>query len=227
MQVTVTLSAVDPFVGGPFSRCIHFVTDDCGSSADALLTFVPDGLGSATAVDTIEIPCGAWSALCVKDQQHTKWASAALAPSGSSWIAAPVVLLPGDTDDDGDVDINDVTWLVATFGSLAAPGGCPYDGSTRDADFGNNGAVGTQDYSALSGQFLTFSTCGCALPASADRLDRRMWLPLTEIDPTIRAAVDLDANGRFDAEDVRRFERRWDLPATLSSRIEAEWHRHR
>ncbi|MCB9905194.1 MAG: hypothetical protein H6831_12375 [Planctomycetes bacterium] len=47
------------------------------------------------------------------------------------------------------------TW----FGSLAASGGCAWDGNTtRDADFSNNdGAVGSEDYTCLTANWLATS----------------------------------------------------------------------
>lgn len=203
------------------SRCIHFVVDDCGTTVDLELIFeYPDGDSSLDPVGYAEfsVPCNLWSFLCGKDQQHTKWDTVGLIADGTAWVAeGPIVLLPGDTDNDGDVDINDVTWLVATFGDFAASGGCPWDG-TRDADFNNGGAVQSEDYSLLSGQFLTKSECLCTLPAFAQSLDRRTSLPIGALSPAARAA-DVDRNGVFDWRDVDAFERANGLPATLSQRM--------
>jgi hypothetical protein len=156
--------AIDIQLGGVLTiptRCIHFVLDDC-TEFSVELDF-DDGPGLFSGV--VEIPCGAWTSLCIKDEQHTQWDTSTLSDVGTSYTGTAVTLLAGDTDNDGDVDINDVTYFVATFGDLAAYGGCPWDGVTRDADFSNNGAVGGEDYTLLTGQWLTMSSCGCILPS--------------------------------------------------------------
>ena len=118
------------------TRCIHFVADDCTSTVDVALPFDTTGLFSGE----IEIPCGNWTLLCAKDEQHTQWdtTSLSLDGTGTKYIADAVLALDGgDTDNDGDVDINDVTLFLLQFGQFASPGGCPWDGVTRDADFSN------------------------------------------------------------------------------------------
>ncbi|MFO0873083.1 MAG: HYR domain-containing protein [Phycisphaerales bacterium] len=218
VAINVALSTVDPFVCLPFSRCIHFNTDTCSAAADLTLSFTPQacfpspGPNYATFVGDIFVPCGTWTKLCVKDRQHTKWATATLVRSGTTYSASAITLLPGDDDNDGDVDINDVTWLVAQFGLPAKPPTCfPVFPADRDADFGNNGFVGIQDYSAMTPQFLTMSSCACALPelgGPAEFVKDRTWLSIDEIDPAIAADVDLNGDGIFDHTDVRIFEMR-------------------
>jgi hypothetical protein len=166
---TITVNAVNDLaidiqLGGVLTiptRCIHFVLDDC-TEFNVELDF-DDGPGLFSGI--VEIPCGSWTTLCIKDEQHTQWDTSTLSDIGTSYTGTAATLLAGDTDNDGDVDINDVTFYIATFGDLAALGGCPWDGVTRDADFSNNGAVGAEDYTLLTGQWLTLSTCGCILPA--------------------------------------------------------------
>ena len=121
-------------------------------------------------------------------------------------------LLPGDTDNDGD--IHDVSWLLFTFGDLAAAGGCPWNG-TRDADFNNGGAVGSDDYSLMSSNFLTATACGCTGPAT---------LPIVSIETKhlerrVAQRVDLNRDGIFDHRDVRQFEIANNLPDTLSRKM--------
>ena len=48
------------------TRCMHFVTD-CGVTADVELPF--DSSGFFTGI--VEVPCGSWTQVCVKDEQHT------------------------------------------------------------------------------------------------------------------------------------------------------------
>jgi len=109
---------VGSFTAPGASRCIRFQANDCSAAADETLFFTDDGLGYQNSGPVyVESPCGDWTSLCVKDEQHTKWATVALVNAGTYWLAAtPAVLLPGDDDNDGDVDINDVTWLIFTFG---------------------------------------------------------------------------------------------------------------
>lgn len=242
-DVTVTptnlvLIDVQALVGSftaPFvSRCIHFQTDSCSVAIDESVLLTDNGLGYQTSGSIfIEMPCGAWSDLCVKDEQHSKWATVPLTSGGTYWqAAAPAVLLPGDDDNDGDVDINDVTWLIFTYSSFAAANPCPFDfpgPGPRDADFSLNGAVSGEDYSLLTDQFLTTSSCVCTLPSEGgagepgegDRLDRRRSLPIGEVDSRIRNEVDLNRDGVFDADDVLLFEVSRGFPTSLSDRMRA------
>jgi hypothetical protein len=165
---------VGSFTAPTSNRCIHFSTDSCGATTDETLAFSDDGLGFQTTGPVfIEVPCGDWSSLCVKDGQHTKWTTVGLTSVGTHYVAtSTATLLPGDTDNDGDVDINDVTWLIFTYGAPAAIDPCPYvfpGPGPRDADFSLNGVVAGEDYSLLSDQFLTFSSCICTLPSEAPK----------------------------------------------------------
>ncbi|MFO0873082.1 MAG: hypothetical protein U0575_03810 [Phycisphaerales bacterium] len=228
VSVSITLPTVDPFQCAVFNRCIHFQTNMCAAVADVTLPFTPQacfGANYATFVGDILIPCGTWTSLCAKDRQHTKWDTATLLRTGTTYSASPITLLPGDDDNDGDVDINDVTWLVFQFGGPAkAPTCFPIFPADRDADFGNSGFVGIQDYSAMTPQFLTVSSCACALPELGEPeefVKDRTWLSIDEIDPAIAADVDLNGDGIFDHTDVRIFEMRNGLPTTLSSKMRA------
>ena len=218
------------------SRCITFMTGDC-SETDVVLFFSDLDLNPATPVQamvTVEIPCGAYAILCVKDRQHTQWTTTTLSGLGSSgYVADSVVALNGgDTDDDGDVDINDVTWFLDQFGSLAASGGCPWDGLTRDADFSNNGAIGSEDYPFLTANFLSMSSCACASPLP-DTVGQRQnpsagtrWsLPLSQVPARMHARVDLNGDQVVDHRDVRLFESRHGLPHELSELMRLADHR--
>ncbi len=201
------------------TRCIHFVLDECTVVADIELDF--DATGRYQGL--IEVPCGTWSNLCAKDQQHTLWDSSALVISASGPYYAATEqhrLEGGDTDDDGDVDINDVTFFMAQYGGLAAAGGCPWDG-TRDADFSNDGAVGSEDYTFLTANWLSLTDCACNMPFEngSNGASRRTWMPVSN---SIEAALDRDNNGRIDHRDVRRFERENGLPTRLSDAIRRE-----
>ncbi len=212
------------------SRCITFMTSDCSETSEVLF-FSDLDLNPATpvqAMTTVEIPCGTYSSLCVKDRQHTQWTTTTLSGLGSSgYVADSVVTLDGgDTDDDGDVDINDVTWYLFQFGSLAASGGCPWDGLTRDADFSNNGAVGSEDYPFLTANFLSMSSCSCVppLPDTAGRgqgagSSARWSLPLSQLPSPMHDRVDLNRDQVVNHLDVRLFESQHGLPHQLSERM--------
>ena len=200
------------------SRCIHFQTDSCSSIADVTLTFVSSAPATATA--TIQVPCGVWTQLCAKDEQHTKWDTTALTIVGAKYVATTTLVLDGgDTDNDGDVDINDVTWFLAQFGGITVSGGCPYDGLTRDADFSNNGAVGSEDYVFLTANWLTSSSCGCAsVFGGGDRPGMHQWQPVHD---AMTSAADLSGDGRVDVRDVELFELKYGLSGELSRRMRA------
>jgi len=206
------------------TRCIHFVAGNCSEIADEPLAFDSSGYYAGF----VEVPCGNWSSLCAKDEQHTLWDNSPLVLSfdGTYYVASlQFDLEGGDTDNDGDVDINDVTWFMFQFGSLADAGGCAWDGTTRDADFSNDGAVGTEDYTFLTANWLSTSGCACFIPYEANpdgdvdpaaALFARNSRPVTK---PWQAAVDLDRNGRLDHKDVREFEKRHGLSKRLSDLV--------
>ncbi|MCP3915881.1 MAG: HYR domain-containing protein [bacterium] len=138
-----------------------------------------------------------------------------LSISGAGYVGTSIFTLTGgDTDDDGD--INDVTLLLFQFGNTAAAGGCPWDGTTRDADFSNNGAVGSEDYTFLLASWLTTSTCACTLPSTTDN----RFLPNRKrVETPIEMAVDFHPDGWIDAKDVEVFEKRNGLGHELSKRM--------
>jgi hypothetical protein len=221
-DVTVTATnAVDVIVhlvgSMPTSRCIRFVPDSCAALVDVPLTFV--GSSPAVAVATIEIPCGVWTELCAKDEQHSQWDTVTMTVVGSKYVVdAPLELDGGDTDNDGDVDINDVTLFLSQFGDLATAGGCPWGGQ-RDADFDNGGAVGSEDYSFLVANWLTTSSCLCNLVGFEGGAERRRPETSIQVRDRASAAADLDGNGRVDVEDVELFERRHGFSGELSRRM--------
>ena len=198
------------------TRCIHFATNVCGVFADADLVF--SGGLPATAVATVEIPCGVYTDLCAKDEQHTKWSPVPVPLSivGSKYVAASTFVLDaGDTDNDGDVDINDVTLFLAQYGGFAASGGCPYDGVTKDGDFSNNGTILAEDYVPLSNNWLTSSSCPCAAtygPREQPETTVRVHDALTD-------RADLNRDGRVDVADVEVLEQRHGLSGALSKRM--------
>ncbi len=238
---TVLVSVELVGVHEPVSRCIRFVGGDCGNTVDQVLSFVDhdnddadrDGIADATegtddpqlstpvrAVEAeIEIDCGGWPTLCAKDRQHTLYATSDLDGSGTEYVATELLsLVAGDNDNDSDVDIHDVTFLMFHFGELAAAGGCPWNGA-RDADFSNNGAVGAEDFSLVSDAYLMFNSCLCTsgLTAPPGRvLDR---VATRELAPHVAARVDRNRDGVVDYQDVEAFEREHKLPDLLSRQM--------
>lgn len=212
VNVTVNLQG-----SGPASRCIRFVPDDCADFIDVPLTFT-GGL-PATVTTTIYVPCGTWTKICAKDRQHTQWDTSLLTNAGLYYTAnTTLVLKAGDTDNDGDIDINDVTLFVAQFGTSPASGGCPWDGITRSADFSNNGPVGAEDYSVMTLNWLTTSICACTFAAEGGDEEGRgqRWI---HVHDSVSDAADLDRNGRVDVRDVEVLEKRHGLSGELSRRM--------
>lgn len=223
-DVTVTATnlidvTVDLIGSDAASRCILFVPDDCGASVSETLSFA-SFTGFARATATIEVPCGVYTQLCAKDEQHTLWDTVGLTVSGDGSryeLQAFLALEPGDTDNDGDVDINDVTLFLGQFGDPALSGGCAWNG-TRDADFTNNGFVQSTDYSALVANWLQTSDCACTAPASGEGVRERVQRVIPVRDAASRAA-DLNGDRMVDWRDVRLFEDREGLPHALSERM--------
>jgi HYR domain len=212
----------------PVTRCIHFVVDDC-TSVDVPISFIDHDNDTNTPVQAtaaiVQVPCGtAWSMLCAKDEQHTKWASTYLFDSGAHYtLTAMLVLDGGDTDNDGDCDINDVTWYLAQVGSLANAGGCPWDGVTRDADFNNSGSVDNlADYTFLSRNWLTTSSCVCTLSLRRPTITvqpQQVERSTAGLPAEVARRADLNRDGRINFEDVMLFEAEHGLPATLSTKM--------
>jgi hypothetical protein len=201
----------------PVSRCVRFKLDDCITLVDVPLAFLAGSPSKAIA--TIEVPCGAYASICAKDEQHTLWAESPLVLSvdGTRYEASAVLALDGgDTDNDGDVDIDDVTWFLGQFGALAAAGGCPWDGSTRDSDFSNNTAIGSEDYTFLAANWLAISGCAsCALTAGAPPAAS------TPVTNALTRRADLNRDGVVNHRDVALLEDSLGLPADLSARMHA------
>lgn len=229
VAVTVELFGVSI----PCTRCIRFVPTPGDCSAEdvhVLMNFIDHDSNPATpvrATQVIQIPCGARNALCAKDEQHTLWSTVTLTDAGPSYVADSVIsLLSGDTDNDGDVDINDVTWLLFTFSHSAVSGGCPFNGLSRDADFSNNGVVGTSDYDLLAGNWLQLTSCACSsaplhdggIPTSG--MDQ--WqgsIAAGALPVEMRAKVDLNNDQIVDYRDVKLFETRNGLSHRLSDQL--------
>jgi hypothetical protein len=146
--------------------------------------------------------------------------------SGTSYATtSPLVLLGGDTDNDSDIDIDDVTFLLFRFG-LPDPdnAGCaPWGLAIRGANFDDVGVVGSADYSILASNWQAITSCPCSEP----QVQPPPPLPVrTQVDAALLPAdvalrADLNHDGRIDYRDVRELERRHHLGAQLSSKMQA------
>ncbi|RIK68138.1 MAG: hypothetical protein DCC65_04775 [Planctomycetota bacterium] len=229
ISATVQLRNVN--AGAGRTRCIKFIPKNAGVCIDPVSVVVNFTGNPATGTAIIEVPCGDYDEICAKDEQHTLYDTQALVPiAGQFQTAATLVLVGGDTDNDSDVDINDLTFFLFTFGQAAADGGCPYDGSTRDADFSLSTLVDTADLTFFNtdlGFPIQPKPCTCAAPLDAGPnrggpiSAGRVAVRISELDPQIGAAVDFNADQVFDYRDVQIFENRHGLPNNLSSRMKS------
>ncbi len=203
----------------PADRCIHFVmsdVDSCSGFYDESLSFT-----GRFATAMIPVPfeaCGTWKSVCAKDEQHTLWSTTTL---HSDLVGASVIQLDGgDTDNDGDVDINDVTLFIAQFGMALSDSTCPWTG-TRIADFDNDGAVGAGDYSFITTNWLRQTACNCSPDASeaSNMLESEIGFAIDtrSLSADIAVRADLNTDGVIDALDVQEFEARHGLPNALST----------
>ena len=233
ISATVVLNGVN--LGANMrTRCIKFVPKTPAGCVDPISVPVTFTGSPATGVGVIEVPCGEYVAICAKDEQHTQWNTQALMPSGNQFVTSSnLILIGGDTDNDSDVDINDLTFFLFTFNLPTANGGCPYDGSTRDADFSLNLNVGTEDLAFFTNIMTGFpiqpTFCNCQPPAlnggvaggRGTPAELRVSLPVSQLKPEIAAVVDYNRDGTFDHNDVRIFESSHGLTHDLSNRMKA------
>lgn len=253
VEIVVELSDLNHGNGTPlsFERSLRFVLDNgmnCSNDiCELAVTFSGAPNSTPIAAVTFAAPCDDWISVCVKDDQVTLYDSVPLANAGATFVGtADVQLDSGDTDNDGDVDINDVTYLLFAFGSAGpVPDACPYDGA-RTADFSLNGAVAGEDYSIMQIHWLEFTSCGCIQPLSSDDVEdlpagkapRRLSddgrvirfaerargkrvtkLYATEVSKSVADVVDVNRDGIIDASDVVIFENRLGLPGGLSEKM--------
>ncbi len=246
--VSASIELVGVVLPSPIQRCIRFVPRNgalCGPSSYVNVTFSggtgpsgPWAQGTVSGSD-LQIPCGEWTSICAKDEQHTLSDDSLLIDLGAAYSASTTLsLLGGDTDNDNDVDINDVTLLLVQFGSLAVPDTCPWDG-VRHADFSNNGVVFSEDYVFLSDNWQLFANCcsGSGWPIiepkdSSDSLAKELvaqrshggveWrIAASRLSPSESLRADLNRDGFVDVEDIRIFERANGLDGRLSRSLDA------
>jgi len=221
----VALEVVLPGVFDPVTRCIHLVPDHCDSATSVELSFTdhdnnPDT--SVRAIANVEIPCGNWTQLCAKDEQHTLFNTVTLSLSGTQYVANEALSLDGgDANNDSFIDTLDFAIYANRVGLPAANGGCPWDG-TLDADFSNNGIVGIEDFTFIFVNLLMYSQCTCSpLPPGGQASGPRLSVPVSELTPDVAASADLNHDGVVDYLDVRQFELDHGLSQDLSTKMQA------
>ncbi len=215
-----------------FSRNIRFIVKDgadCATEVCEMVTFTGNDGDTPTANVSFFVECGPWVDVCAKDDQLTIYDTVGLSVAGPVFVGSTdIELRGGDTDNDSDVDINDVTYFLFRFGSLSAGlNACPFDG-TRDADFSLNGAIAGEDFTILQGNWLEVTSCVCAPPFVEDpaippvrdprRPSKRIRtrLAVAELTPEIARKVDLNRDGTVDYRDVALFEQRHGFATDLS-----------
>ncbi len=235
-QVHASVTLVGVNAGAGISRCIKFIAKNGLDCADPEYVTVNFTGNPATGTALFDVECGFWTELCAKDEQHTMYNSVALTDCGAYYSTfASILLNGGDNDNDSDVDINDVTWLLFQFGSpvVTNPTCIPWTAALRDADYSNDGAVTSLDYTFITNNWLDFSTCPCAAlsggggsePAS-DEVEPmlsdtfRTARPADELPADVADRVDLNRDGVVDFHDVKIFEDRNGLSHSLSNKIE-------
>jgi subtilisin-like proprotein convertase family protein len=231
-EVVVSVELVGVTGAATRNRCIHFQTQSCSAAADHTLAFTDHDTNPATSVRAVNavitIPCGSWMTLCAKDQQHSLWGTSPLIISGTQYHATVLISLNGgDTDNDGDVDINDVTFFIFTFGGPEAAGGCPWN-HARGADFSVNGNVGSEDFQFMSDNWLQASTCPCIVllgngkPGTDDssgKATRITTISTARLSLEMTAKCDLNHDAVIDVNDVVLFETANHLPPLLSAKM--------
>jgi hypothetical protein len=221
--VTATVELVGVIAPTPITRCIKFIAKSgtaCAAPVHVEVEFVGN---PATGTATFGVECGNWTELCAKDEQHTLYDTVALNATGDEYVvAATLALIGGDTDNDSDVDINDITFLLFTFGGPEADGGCPWDGD-RGADFSNSGSVGAEDYTFLVENWLQITTCNCTtLNAGAAAGAVKSSLLTSEVPAEVARRADRNRDGVIDYRDVADFEQAAGLSSALSQKMRGE-----
>jgi len=229
-----------PGVHRPGTRCIRATAGDCDDAIEQEVQFVDydsddlnaNGLMDATELGSrmastpigsegfVEIPCGDWSSICLKDPARTIAEVVPVWITGAVYSAeTSIPLSSGDADDDGDVDMEDVASLLATFGtSVTAP--CPDDGIQRP-DFSGNGVVGAEDYTFIATNWMADQPCPCDSRGSPVRGDiAPIRIAVNRLKGPGKERADFNRDGWVDHLDVRLLEERYGLGDRLSRRIQ-------
>jgi hypothetical protein len=219
------------------TRCIRLSTYDAGCNEidcqELSVTFTDHDANPATPVRgtaTYSIACPSDAvAVCAKDEQHTLSDMVSvddLDNDGVFEASECLLLRAGDTDDNDEIDINDVTFTFSEFGQSDPPIVCDPDceddifpaSTLRGADFNNDGTVNFLDPSALNPNFGFNGTCTCAGPMPAQSV--KTEVDALDLAPAVAAKVDVDRNGVVNFLDIRLLELRHGLDHSLSTTIE-------
>jgi hypothetical protein len=223
ISATVQLDGVE----GPVTRCIKFTpANDTGCAEPVHVDVLCCG-NPATGIATFDVEDDVWTHLNATDEQHTVSATASLSLIGSRYYTDTILNLEGgDTDNNDVVDIDDVTWLIATFGEEMDGGTHPWDG-TRDADFSTNGSVGTEDYTFITDNWLLSSDFVCDGSPVRTLGEMRTSISTATLPGWVADRADRNLDGVVNAEDVRQFEVAYRLGNRLSTKMEATTSRQR
>jgi hypothetical protein len=186
------------------------------------------GNPATATMNPVNMQCGNWTHICAKDEQHTLSDMTTLSIIGDEYQADTSLSLKGaDTDNDDIVDINDVTWLIHQYSDFASDADCPWNGM-RDADFSNNGIVGSEDYGFISSHWLEWGACDCGRTQAIANggcdgkqrpAGRRRSLRAVTVHRSLVGKVDLNEDGLVDFRDVQLLEEREGLGHSLSSKM--------
>ncbi len=224
--VTATVVLDDVNLGmAMLTRCIKFIAKTGSNCAPPVYVPIVFSGTPAMGTATFDVACGNWTSLCAKDEQHTIYDTQPMVVDGLEFdVPTPLTLLGGDTDNDSDVDIDDVTFLLFRFGLADPPNPMcnPWSLAIRGSNFDNVGVVGTGDYSILSSNWQAITSCLCAGPAigGGEPVTRTRVNALT-LPADVSARADRNRDGWVDYKDVADLEARFGLGSVLSSKIRA------
>lgn len=174
----VQLEAGPATLSLPFTRCLTFEFGEAGCGAvetvDAEVTFIDGGGGLTVGFGSIDIPCGDYDCVRVRDGLHTLANVDAndfvIVPGvayTAGWDDAGERLVSGNLNDDGFIDILDFGVFIGDFGTVYADGNTDCATAFPHADVDGSGVVDALDFSFISGNFLELAAAPCcAAPAT-------------------------------------------------------------
>jgi len=119
----------------------------------------------AVGTATVDVPCGPWSCLSIRDPLHTlRSVNAGFGVSGGVFVAdvtGPEALVGGELNGDGVIDILDFGAFVFTFGTDYGTGDTTCATAEPHGDVSGDGFVGAEDFSFIQVHFLEFGDPAC------------------------------------------------------------------